>query len=132
VTAERYLAEAIRQDPNNSELTDLLQTANLVLAIDPLSRGISDAERSARVLGAFRVASQRLRDCAAQPPAAEPGHQELQSLIPRQAAIQTTLASKQVKQDETFSNEVLDLVFAVEKRRKLLVDYRQGKIWHSC
>jgi predicted Zn-dependent protease len=53
VTAERHLAEAIRQDPNNSELTDLLQTANIVLAIDPLSRRISDAERSTRVLGGF-------------------------------------------------------------------------------
>ena len=64
-TAEKYLATAIRLDPSNSSASQLLQTARLVLEIDPFVRGISPSERNRRIQMSFDRAGARVRECAA-------------------------------------------------------------------
>jgi len=64
-TAEKYLAMAGRLDPSNSSVSQLLQTARLILEIDPFVRGISTSERDQRIKMSFERAGARLRECAA-------------------------------------------------------------------
>jgi tetratricopeptide (TPR) repeat protein len=63
-TAQRYLQEAARLNPQDSHSRQLLPQANLILDSDPFVRRISDAERNRRIVAAFRGAGQRLTACA--------------------------------------------------------------------
>jgi tetratricopeptide (TPR) repeat protein len=62
--AEAYLERAVRKDPHNSELVQMLETTNLVLSIDPDEAQLSAAERSSRVVRAFEQALSHLEECA--------------------------------------------------------------------
>src|ERR1700686_154549 len=64
-TAEKYLANAVRLDPSNSSVSQLLQTARLILEIDPFVHGISTSEQDHRIKMSFDRAGARLRECAA-------------------------------------------------------------------
>ncbi|MFI5069517.1 MAG: tetratricopeptide repeat protein [Terriglobales bacterium] len=63
-TAEKYLGEAAKLDPQNMPLQQSLESARLILQADPFSRGLSDAERNSRVRDAFNRAGQLLGECA--------------------------------------------------------------------
>jgi tetratricopeptide (TPR) repeat protein len=63
-TAERYLQERVRVDPEDVHARELLQTATLVLDSDPFSRRISELERNRRIQSAFTQAGDRLKNCA--------------------------------------------------------------------
>lgn len=63
-TSEQYLATAVKLDPSNSSASQLLQTARLILEIDPFARGIPASERNRRLQVSFDRAGARLRECA--------------------------------------------------------------------
>jgi tetratricopeptide (TPR) repeat protein len=63
--AQKYLATAVRLDPSNSSASQQLQTARLILEIDPFVRGISSSERNRRIQISFDRAGARVRECAA-------------------------------------------------------------------
>ncbi len=63
-TAEEYLVTAIRLDPSNSSVSQLLQTARLILEIDPFVRDISTSARDRRIKISFDRAGARLEECA--------------------------------------------------------------------
>ncbi len=63
-TAQGYLRNAVRSDPQNAQAAQSLKIASLVLQADPFAPRISDAERNKRVRSAFQAAGERLDNCA--------------------------------------------------------------------
>jgi tetratricopeptide (TPR) repeat protein len=63
-TAESYLQNAVRFDPENAQARQWLETDTQILHSDPFARHISDAERLQRMRSAFQLAGERLDTCA--------------------------------------------------------------------
>jgi Tetratricopeptide repeat len=61
--AKQYLEGALHDRPNDTELTNLLQQADLVLTSDPFERHLLRAQRVQRTLTAFNQAGVRLVQC---------------------------------------------------------------------
>jgi tetratricopeptide (TPR) repeat protein len=62
--AERYLDRAHREKRDNAEMDAALETTRLVLAWDPDARGLTDAQRLARVRHDLAQAISRVESCA--------------------------------------------------------------------
>lgn len=108
-TAQKYLSEAVRQNPNDSESSADLKIASAVRAVDPFDRRISESERRTRVLYAFHVASKRLQDCVH----STNEQDRFQPLMQRQAAMQAKVNS--LSQKPGLSVSIMDLVFEIEE-----------------
>lgn len=63
-TAQRYLASAAPHDETPPDTKQLLDTANLILELNPYARRISSRETARRVTRIFTQAGQRLSACA--------------------------------------------------------------------
>lgn len=63
-TAQQYLTRAVEADHSDQKSQQTLETANLILSVDPFRRHISDAERNRRLVNAFNLAGVRLQACA--------------------------------------------------------------------
>ncbi|HTX74835.1 MAG TPA: tetratricopeptide repeat protein [Terracidiphilus sp.] len=63
--AQRYLFQAIQQNPADKDSASLLEVTSEVARQDPFRPEISDAERDQAVLSAFQTAGERLKDCPA-------------------------------------------------------------------
>jgi tetratricopeptide (TPR) repeat protein len=117
-TARRYLDRAVRVNPRNEDAAQLLETANLVLSLDPQARGISSRERAARVVRAFKLAGARLEACAAQRnqalPAAQPDA-EIQGLSNRVNDIRPKVKEWTLARDSDLLAQTTDLVFDIEE-----------------
>src|SRR6185312_9814218 len=61
--AKQHLNAAIREHPDDSEMTKLLEQTDLVLASDPLERHLPREQRVQRTLTAFNQAGVRLDQC---------------------------------------------------------------------
>jgi tetratricopeptide (TPR) repeat protein len=66
VTAQRYLRSAVNANREDSNSRELLETAELILRVNPFVSHISDAERNRRIAAAFSRAGDRLTECAQQ------------------------------------------------------------------
>ena len=65
-TAQRYLRSAVNANRENANSRELLETADLILRVNPFVSHISDAERNRRIAAAFSRAGDRLTECAQQ------------------------------------------------------------------
>lgn len=63
--AIRYLERALRAGQHDPRTEELLATSRLVLEWNPYAKNVSSRQRAARIVQAFRQASQRLQQCAA-------------------------------------------------------------------
>jgi tetratricopeptide (TPR) repeat protein len=63
--AKQYVEEALREKPEDAELSTLLQQTNLILDSDPLEHYLSRGQRMQRAMNAFNQAGQRLQQCGA-------------------------------------------------------------------
>ena len=63
--AIRYLERAVRAGQHDARTEELLATSRLVLEWNPYAKNVSSRQRAARIVQAFRQASQRLQQCAA-------------------------------------------------------------------
>jgi tetratricopeptide (TPR) repeat protein len=65
-TAQHYLRAAANSNPADTNSRELLETADLILRVNPFVSHISDAERNRRIAAAFSRAGERLAECAQQ------------------------------------------------------------------
>jgi tetratricopeptide (TPR) repeat protein len=65
-TAQRYLRSAVNANREDANSRELLETADLILRVNPFVSHISDAERNRRIAAAFARAGERLTECAQQ------------------------------------------------------------------
>jgi tetratricopeptide (TPR) repeat protein len=129
-TARRYLAQARRKNPEDTDVTKQLDLAELVLGNDPFEAGISPAERSERIARAYKQALDRLQACGAKAPAPPvkttsgetPGHapaslqpSDLDLLYAQALALKAKVEKKAFAHDADLQSQVMDWVFRAEE-----------------
>jgi predicted Zn-dependent protease len=110
--AQRYLQAAVSADPNDAESAARLQTAELVLKMDPFQRQISAAERNRIVMEAFATAGQRLKDC----PTAGSAGATLQNLRDSWSQMNGQMSEQGLRRNPDLVETAMDLVFNIERQ----------------
>jgi len=118
-TAESFLQQAVKANPQDLVSRELLESTTLVLKSDPFVRRISDAERNRRIKLAFEAAGDRLRNCA-QLKGVEVGDdsssQSLALLAQRWSAMKPNLRRLGSAAETDLPDEIMDVVFAIEQQ----------------
>jgi tetratricopeptide (TPR) repeat protein len=124
-TSQRYLQEAVKANPQDSHSRQLLESAVLVLHIDPFVRRISDAERVRRITSAFVHAGDRLKSCArakgvnlenASVGSSPMSSNALASLAQRWLAMKPDLRHLRSSSESDLPDVIMDLVFQIEQQ----------------
>jgi tetratricopeptide (TPR) repeat protein len=115
-TSEHYLKSAVAANPSDSTSTQLLQTARLVMQMDPYNMRLPASQRSANVKDAVQTAAARLSGCIANKPVASGGMVGLQALNSRLSQLQPKLRRSAVDSDTV--DEAMSLVFDIEQQTK--------------
>jgi tetratricopeptide (TPR) repeat protein len=127
--ARRYLTNAKRQGPLSTQLQSLLDSANLILEIDPLAPRLSAQERVRRSLWAFTQSMSRLRGCAeARGSSAEngPTSPELEDVNERASALEPKVRQRNLARDADLLLQVTDMAFEIEKVTERVCGEPQG------
>lgn len=134
-TAQHYLQAAVKANPQDSHSRDLLESASLILQVDPFVRRISDAERNRRIAAAFEKAGERLTACAAvkginlNDSAYNDNANSaisLTTLAAQRSAMKPNLRRLQSAQESDLPDTVMDLVFQIEQQTAALCGEPQG------
>jgi tetratricopeptide (TPR) repeat protein len=115
--AQLYLERAARKDPQNTELTRMLETTRLVLSIDPYETSLSGAERSVRIMRAYQQAVNRLQECAqsrGETLDASPPQTPLQSLYDQAMKMKPRIRERVLNRDPDTATAALTLVSGLE------------------
>jgi tetratricopeptide (TPR) repeat protein len=124
-TAQTYLQDALRSDPDNAQAAQSLKIASLVLQVDPYARRISDGERYQRLRAAFQAAGGRLDDCAK-----SKGSPTLPSVgMPALKAQWVEIEQKLIRshpRNSVVLDDVMDLVFQIEQQTQALCGTPEG------
>ena len=121
-TAEGYLQNAVKADPEDAQAKHLLETSSLILQADPFGRRVSSAERNRRVRRAFEQAGKRLESCASakgidlNSPSPSTG---LPSLKARWNAMKPRLGELNAPSAADMPDAVMELVFEIEQQTKI-------------
>lgn len=123
--SEHYLKSAVAANPSDSTSAQLLQTARLVMQMDPYNMRLPASQRSANVKDAVQTAAARLSGCIANMPGASSGMAGLQTLNSRLSQLQPKLRRSAVDSDTV--DEAMSLVFDIEQQTKDLCGLPTGK-----
>ncbi len=117
-SAQRYLQEAVAGNPQDAQSTDLLQTATLVLQLDPFRRQVSAAERHRRVIEAFESAGKRLKACLvlSQPRSLSTSDNDVKLLQARWSDLRPRISDHGLRQNPDLVDTAMDSVFAIERQ----------------
>jgi tetratricopeptide (TPR) repeat protein len=118
-TAAHYLESAIKENPENAQLMQMLSSSKLILENDPFSRGISTEERNHRVQIIFAEAGQRLDSCMSSTPGAGANLSAQVDPMPPLKARWTQMKLKLTRLgrggESGLPDEVMDLVLQIEQ-----------------
>jgi tetratricopeptide (TPR) repeat protein len=109
--ARDYLG-ALGPGPEAEQAQPELEIAELVLANDPLTRGLAPEERSKRVLTLFNRALERAQACA---PSLEEGSSRLPELLPQAQALQPSLRPYKLARDSELASSTLKLAYEMQE-----------------
>jgi tetratricopeptide (TPR) repeat protein len=113
-TAEKHLATAVKLDPSNSNVSQLLQTARLILEIDPFVRGIPTSERDQRIKISFDRAGARIEECVQNQGTSDDSSSGLTSLLQNWTAMKSQVSRRGTTFESDMAESVMDLVFRIE------------------
>ena len=123
LVAEHYLEAALALNSQDKESQDLLQTAQLVLKMDPYRFQMTTAERHQLVIQAFKVAGERLQSCPQPTQAAttttNPGSSatpEPQTLYSLWLAMKPHVTERGLRLNPDLADNVMNLVFSIEQQ----------------
>ena len=129
-TAQHYLQEAVKANPQDTPLRELLDSASLILQTDPFVRRISDAERNRRIFDAFRKTGERLNACAEVKGInlndSANSTNPLATLAAQYSAMNSTLPRLRSAQESDLPDTIMDLVFQIEQQTGALCGEPQG------
>jgi tetratricopeptide (TPR) repeat protein len=122
-TAQRYLQDAVKANPQDTDSRNRLASASMILEADPFVRRISDAERNRRIKAAFTAAGQRLTACAQQKGVnltesnidLSASSSPLATLQSRWLATQRDLPRLTSAGETDLPDAIMDLVFQIEQ-----------------
>lgn len=117
--AERYLQEAVAENPKDTQSADLLKTTESVLQLDPFQRQISANERSRRVMDAFQIGGRRLKSCPSQGTGVHPGG-SASSLSDEWNTMKPKIAPGELRGNPELVDSAMDLVFRIERQSSLV------------
>jgi tetratricopeptide (TPR) repeat protein len=126
--AEPYLDQALRRDPNLTQVGAMRDTARAVLNLDPFIRWLGEREREQRARQAFDQAMTRLQACAAQrgidlrAASGDP----LPTLYAQATAFQPRMRQRTLPRDSEWVSNTMDLVFDIEKAASQACGEPQG------
>ena len=132
-TSRRYLQLAIQEGSQDLRVSQLLKTAEIVLEVDPTSRGLPETERRRRLADAFSQAEQRLQSCAQQhgedlaPQPSSARSSPLQLLQADWLAMKSKFRARSFRVDIATADDALDLVFRIEQETQAECGPAQGK-----
>ncbi|MBV8050304.1 MAG: tetratricopeptide repeat protein [Acidobacteriaceae bacterium] len=118
-TAERFLELANKANPQDEQISKLLQICKLILQQDPFTRGLSAQDRNIRIRGILEEAGKRLDTCMAS--------QNREAELPEQATGLSELKTHWTEMNRRLrrlgavgesglADEVMDLVLQVEQQ----------------
>ncbi len=113
--AQKYLEEAVAADPQDSQSSALLETAELVLRMDPFQRQISAAERARIVVEAFGAAGERIKSCSIPLSAARSANSQ-QGLADAWAKMKPQITERGLRRDPDLVEPAMELVFNIERQ----------------
>ncbi|MBZ5597335.1 MAG: tetratricopeptide repeat protein [Acidobacteriia bacterium] len=122
-TAEGYLQNAVKADPQDAQAKQLLQTSSLILQADPFGRRVSNSERNRRIRMAFEQAGKRLDSCASaqgidlSAQSTAPG---LPSLKASWSAMKPRLAQLNAPREADTPDAATDLAFRIEQQTETI------------
>jgi tetratricopeptide (TPR) repeat protein len=126
-TAAKYLRMTVNANPENARARSLMDSANLILALNPFVVRISDAERNRRIKDAWVTAGERLRACAlargesmklfsSLPSAASPLPNSLPGLEAQWEQMKLKIPQLRSSGENDLPDAIMDLVFQIEQR----------------
>ncbi len=126
---QRYLREAVNENPQDENSRQLLETTDLILRANPFHSHISDAERNRRITAAFEQAENRLTQCAKQSGVdlkLTTGPPQLETLQSRWIAAKPDLAQLRAPGETDLPDAIMDVVFQIEQQTAALCGPPQG------
>jgi tetratricopeptide (TPR) repeat protein len=119
-TAAGYLEAATKARPQDAQLTQLLQTSQLILENDPFNRRISRLERDRRLRMIFQDAGQRLDACIQagepQPSSSQSSTDPISPLKVRWTTMKSKLGQLGTGRESEVPDEIMDLVLQIEQQ----------------
>jgi tetratricopeptide (TPR) repeat protein len=142
VTAQHYLEDASRANPDDIDSRHSLAMTELILRTNPFHSHISDAERNRRIATAFVQAEARLTECAEQtnldlnaapanaatPPSAalSANASPLSALQSRWTAVKPDLERLRSPAESALPDTIMDVVFQIEQQTAATCGPPQG------
>src|SRR3984957_330822 len=118
--AQHYLQAALAANPNKTESSERLGTAELVLKTDPFRRGISVDQRDRIVIEAFDAAGERLKACPAagiSKGTAWPAMSQL-TLAEAWTKLKPQITVQSLRRNPDLVDAAMSLVFDIERQAK--------------
>jgi tetratricopeptide (TPR) repeat protein len=131
-TAQRYLKDAVIQNPEDEKSRALLDQASAILDADPFVRRISDGERNRRIASAFAKAGERMKECGQSKAVdlsrsdASSAPNSLPALAFRWNAMKPDLRRMSSPADTDLPDTIMDLVFQIERQAAIECGEPQG------
>jgi cytochrome c-type biogenesis protein CcmH/NrfG len=132
-TAEHYLQDAVKADPQDANSQQLLALSEEILRASPFHSYISDAERNRRIAAAFARAQQRLTECAQQKGISLTAGSDaasraspLTTLQSRWSATKPDLDRLRSPAETALPDTIMDVVFQIEQQTAAICGPPQG------
>jgi tetratricopeptide (TPR) repeat protein len=113
--AEKYLEAAVAAGAQDAETVAGLQTAELVLRMDPFRARLASAERDRIVIQAFAAAGARLQSCAEAADAAGPLPTQ-QNLWETWQKMKPQITLRGLRQNPDLAQAAMELAFRIERQ----------------
>ena len=116
--AEHYLDRAVREDPHDTKAAHLLETAKMVVGLDPFAVWLPEAERRRRTVRDFEQALTRLDACAHLHGGSvdgSPSMTELQKIYIEAQQKRHEINDRNMNRHPELIQPTMDLVFTIEQ-----------------
>jgi tetratricopeptide (TPR) repeat protein len=117
--AQRYLQEAVKRNPSDSQSAERLKTTELVLRMDPFRRDISMDERNRLVIQAFATAGDRLEQCAVPSGDAGSGEGAQPNVSNEWSSLKPQMTARALQRNPELAEKAMDLVFRIERQTSI-------------
>lgn len=124
-TSQRYLKSAVAANASDTTSGQLLETARLVIQLDPYNMRLSSSRRAANVKDAVRSAAARLSACMANLSPSNSASSGLQTLSTRLSQLQLKLRRSALDSDTL--DQSMSVVFDIEQQTKNVCGPPTGK-----
>lgn len=125
--AQHYLEGAVAADPKDAQSSQLLQTTEAVLRMDPFRPQISTIDREKTVMSAFAVAGKRLTSCPIPNSGTAGPSGTAASLVDEWNALKPQVNLSGLRRDPDLANTAMDLAFRIEHQARIVCGQPVGE-----